>query len=91
MHFDKFYSVKLDNNIIIDDIIEDMKSPLDFYSKYGYEIYCPDCKKAKLKYSSPSDRGNRKSFISAIYDSVALFFWFYIKCRFTTVFYNKKY
>lgn len=66
MHFDKFYSVKLDNNIIIDDIIEDMKSPLDFYSKYGYEIYCPDCKKAKLKYSSPSDRGNRKSFISAI-------------------------
>ena len=25
MHFDKFYSVKLDNNIIIDDIIEDMK------------------------------------------------------------------
>ena len=66
MHFDKFYSTKLDSIIIIDDIIDDMKSSLDFYSKYGYELYCPECKKAKLKYSSPSDNGNRKSFISAI-------------------------
>lgn len=66
MHFDKFYSKRFSSTIEIEDISDDMSNTLIFHNKYGDDIFCPECRKAQLKYISPSDNGKRKSYIATI-------------------------
>lgn len=66
MHFDKFYSKRFNSTIKIEDISDDMSNTLSFHNKYGDDIFCPECRKAQLKYISPSDNGKKKSYIATI-------------------------